>query len=69
MQIWDHFRHFVASVAGWLTTSAHWSGSTGVPELIRRQAELSLAVVIGAILIGGGIGLVPATPVAGVWWR
>jgi osmoprotectant transport system permease protein len=58
MEVWDHFRHFVASVAGWLTTSANWSGSTGVPELIWRQAELSLAVVIGAIVIGGGIGLV-----------
>ena len=58
MEVWDHFRHFVASVAGWFTTSANWSGSTGVPELIWRQAELSLAVVIGAIVIGGGIGLV-----------
>src|SRR6202167_3275482 len=58
MEVWDHFRHFVASVAGWLTTSANWSGSTGVPELIWRQAELSLAVVSGAIVIGGGIGLV-----------
>jgi osmoprotectant transport system permease protein len=58
MEVWDHFRHFVASVAGWFTTSANWSGSTGVPELVWRQAELSLAVVTGAIVIGGGIGLV-----------
>jgi len=58
MQVWDHFRHFVASVAGWFTTSANWSGSTGVPELVWKQAELSLAVVVGAIVIGGGIGLV-----------
>jgi osmoprotectant transport system permease protein len=41
-----------------LTTSANWSGSTGIPELLWHQAELSLAVVAGAILIGGGIGLV-----------
>jgi osmoprotectant transport system permease protein len=58
MEVWDHFRHFVASVAGWFTTSANWSGSTGVPELVWRQAELSLAVIAGAIVIGGGIGLV-----------
>jgi osmoprotectant transport system permease protein len=58
MAIWDHFRHFVASVAAWFTTSAHWRGSTGIPELLWRQAELSLAVVVGAIVIGGGIGLV-----------
>src|ERR1700689_4875132 len=58
MEIWDHFRHFMASVAGWFTTSANWSGSTGVPELVWRQAELSLAVIVGAIVIGGGVGLV-----------
>jgi osmoprotectant transport system permease protein len=58
MEVWDHFRHFVASVAAWFTTSANWKGSTGIPELVWRQAELSLAVVLGAIIIGGGIGLV-----------
>jgi osmoprotectant transport system permease protein len=58
MQVWDHFRHFVASVAGWLTTSSNWTGPTGIPELIWRQVLLSLAVVVGAIVIGGGIGLV-----------
>src|SRR5580692_3717412 len=58
MAVWDHFRHFVASLASWFTTSANWGGSTGIPELIWRQAELSLAVVIGAIVIGGGTGLV-----------
>jgi osmoprotectant transport system permease protein len=58
LQIWDHFRHFIASVAAWLTTSAHWTGSTGIPELFWRQILLSLAVVAGALIIGGGIGLV-----------
>ena len=58
MGVWDHFRHFVASVAGWFTTAANWKGSTGIPELLWRQAELSLAVVLGALVIGGGIGLV-----------
>jgi osmoprotectant transport system permease protein len=57
MEVWDHFRHFVASLAAWFTTSANWRGSTGIPELIWRQAELSLAVVVGAMVIGGGIGL------------
>jgi osmoprotectant transport system permease protein len=58
MEVWDHFRHFVASLAAWFTTSANWRGSTGIPELIWRQAELSFAVVVGAMVIGGGIGLV-----------
>ena len=57
MGIWDHFRHFVAGVADWLTASAHWSGSTGIPELFWRQAELSMAVVAGAVVIGGGVGV------------
>jgi osmoprotectant transport system permease protein len=54
---WDHFRHFVASVGDWLTAPANWSGPTGIPELFWRQAELSLAVVVGAVVIGGGIGV------------
>jgi osmoprotectant transport system permease protein len=58
MEIWDHFRHFVASVAAWFTTSTNWKGATGIPELLWRQTELSLAVVAGAVVIGGGIGLV-----------
>jgi osmoprotectant transport system permease protein len=58
MQVWDHFRHFIASVVDWLTTSSHWTGSSGIPELLWRQILLSLAVVAGALIIGGGIGLV-----------
>lgn len=58
MQIWDNFRHFIASVADWFTTSAHWTGSNGIPELFWRQILLSLAVVAGAVIIGGGVGLV-----------
>ncbi len=54
MEIWDHFRHFVASVAGWFTTAANWKGSSGIPELVWRQAELSAAVVVGCLVIGGG---------------
>ena len=39
-------------------TAANWTGSTGIPELFWRQAELSVAVVAAALVIGGGIGLV-----------
>ncbi|MGH9016893.1 MAG: ABC transporter permease [Acidimicrobiales bacterium] len=58
MAVWDHFRHFVASVASWLTTATNWRGSSGVPELLWHQTELSLAVVLGAVLLGGGVGVV-----------
>ncbi len=58
MAVWDHLRHFTASVAAWFATSANWRGPSGVPELLWRQAELSAAVVVGAIVIGGGIGVV-----------
>lgn len=58
MAVGDHFRHFVASVAAWLTTSAHWTGSSGITQLIWKQVLLSVAVVVGAVLVGGGLGLV-----------
>lgn len=56
--VWDHFSRFVTSVASWLTTSANWHGSAGIPELLWHQVELSAAVVLGAGVVGGGIGLV-----------
>ena len=58
MAIWTHFRHFIAGVFGWLTTSANWHGSSGIPQLLWHQTELSICVVIGAALIGGGVGLI-----------
>jgi osmoprotectant transport system permease protein len=58
MSIWDHFRHFIGSVFGWLTTSANWHGSSGIPQLLWHQTELSIAVVFGATLIGGGTGVI-----------
>ncbi len=58
MQVWDHFRHFMASVWDWFATSANWKGSSGIPELVWHQLELSFAVVLGAVVIGGGVGLV-----------
>ena len=58
MEVWDHFRHFVASVAGWFTTSANWTGSTGIPELLGARPSCRWPWCVGAIVIGGGIGLV-----------
>jgi osmoprotectant transport system permease protein len=50
--------HFLSQVFHWFGDGSNWRGPTGIPELFWRQAELSLAVVAGAILIGGGIGVV-----------
>ena len=58
MTLWDHFRHFVASVASWLTTGGNWRGSSGIPELLWHQVELSIAVVVAAVLVGGGVGVI-----------
>jgi osmoprotectant transport system permease protein len=49
--------HFFSQVFHWFTTSSNWTGANGIPELFWRQAELSLAVVVGAILLGGGLGV------------
>lgn len=42
----------------WFTSSANWSGSNGIPELFWRQLELSAVVVVTALIIGGGLGVV-----------
>jgi osmoprotectant transport system permease protein len=49
--------HFINEVWAYLTDGANWTGSTGFPTLFYRQFILSLAVIIGAVLIGGCIGL------------
>lgn len=49
---------FLTSVFHWFTTASNWSGSNGIPQLFLRQAELSLAVVASAVLVGGGLGIV-----------
>jgi osmoprotectant transport system permease protein len=49
--------HFLAQVFGWFTTSANWSGTQGVPVLFWHQLELSVAVVLTALLSGGGLGV------------
>jgi osmoprotectant transport system permease protein len=50
--------HFLAHVFGWFTTSSNWSGSQGIPELFWRQLELSVFVVITAVLLGGSLGMI-----------
>jgi osmoprotectant transport system permease protein len=42
----------------WFTSSANWTGSSGIPELFWRQLELSVVVVVTALIIGGGLGAV-----------
>lgn len=42
----------------WFTTSANWEGSNGIPVLFYRQALLSLVVVVSALLVGGGVGVI-----------
>jgi len=49
--------HFLSQVFHWFTTRANWTGPSGIPELFWHQTELSLAVVAGAILVGGGLGV------------
>jgi osmoprotectant transport system permease protein len=50
--------HFLSQVFDWFTTSSNWTGSSGIPELLWHQLELSLAVVGTAVLIGGTIGVI-----------
>jgi osmoprotectant transport system permease protein len=49
---------FLAHVFGWLTTSANWTGSQGIPLLFWHQLTLSAAVVVTAVSLGGGLGVV-----------
>jgi osmoprotectant transport system permease protein len=50
--------HFLGQVFDWFTTSANWSGDQGIPELFWRQLELSFTVVLTALALGGGLGVV-----------
>jgi osmoprotectant transport system permease protein len=49
---------FLAHVFGWLTSSANWSGPQGIPLLFWHQLTLSVAVVVTAVALGGGLGVV-----------
>src|ERR1035441_4124995 len=50
--------HFIDSVFHWFTTAANWTGPNGILQLFYNQAKLSFAVVVGALIIGGGLGVV-----------
>ena len=49
---------FLAHVFDWFTTSANWTGSQGIPTLFWNQLKLSVAVVVTAIALGGGLGVI-----------
>jgi osmoprotectant transport system permease protein len=49
---------FLAHLFGWFTTSANWSGPTGIPVLFVNQLKLSAAVIVTALVLGGGLGVV-----------
>jgi osmoprotectant transport system permease protein len=48
--------HFLGQVVDWFTTGSNWTGANGIPELFWQTVKLSLAVVITAVVIGGGLG-------------
>jgi osmoprotectant transport system permease protein len=50
--------HFLHEVFSWFATGAHWSGSGGVPNLFLKQLELTAAVLVAAVAVGGGAGMV-----------
>jgi len=50
--------HFIESVFHWFTTSANWTGPNGILQLFYNQAKLSVAVVVGALIVGGGLGVI-----------
>jgi osmoprotectant transport system permease protein len=49
---------FFAHVFGWFTTSSNWTGSQGIPLLFWYQLKLSVVVVVTAVALGGGLGVV-----------
>ena len=48
---------FFSRVYAWLTSSANWTGSQGIPLLFWHQLTLSVAVVLTAVVLGGGLGV------------
>lgn len=49
---------FLDRLWDWFTSSANWTGTSGIPDLFGRQLELSATVVVTALVIGGGIGVI-----------
>src|SRR6185437_6889315 len=50
--------HFLGQVFDWFGDTANWSGPNGIPQLFVNQLKLSLAVVVAALVVGGGIGVI-----------
>lgn len=50
--------HFLADVGRWLTTGAHWHGTTGIPHRLTEHLVMSLAAVVTAVVIGLPVGLI-----------
>ncbi len=48
---------FLDQVFDWFTTSANWKGSQGIPILFWHQLTLSVAVILTAVVLGGGLGV------------
>jgi osmoprotectant transport system permease protein len=49
---------FFAHVFGWFTTSSNWTGSQGILVLFWNQLKLVVVVVLTAVALGGGLGVV-----------
>jgi osmoprotectant transport system permease protein len=49
---------FFAHVFGWFTTSSNWTGSQGILLLFWNQLKLVVVVVVTAVALGGGLGVV-----------
>jgi osmoprotectant transport system permease protein len=49
---------FFAHVFGWFTTASNWTGSQGILLLFWHQLVLSVFVVLTAVALGGGLGVV-----------
>jgi len=50
--------HTFVDVLHWLTTSSHWSGSTGIPARVGEHLELSAVAVVLACAVAIPVGLV-----------
>jgi osmoprotectant transport system permease protein len=50
--------NFVSHVLSYLTSGANWSGSDGIPVLLWAQVKLSALAVVGAVVVGVGVGSV-----------
>lgn len=49
--------HFIAQLFHWYTTSAHWRGSNGVPELVWDTVRISVEAVLIALAVALPLGL------------